>query len=451
METLAYIHLVTTTESPEDVELTLNPFDPKWLEQLSWKKLPSSAWIHLGAITISLTVLSMASSSALALQTGNQGSQVMALQQQLKAAGYYDGTITGFYGSQTQAAVRRFQQAKGIGVDGIAGPKTLSALSGTFSADSNLAQAILLHRGDRGTTVTQLQTALKTEGFFNRPVTGYYGSITEEAVRRFQQSRGLRADGIAGSNTLYALGGIYIGRNIPTSTELRYGDTGSAVSQLQNRLKALGFYNADETGYYSRLTEQAVSDFQRSRGLSVNGIAGPTTLAALQNNSPGNSTTAILRRESRGAAVSQLQNRLKALGFFQANVTGYYGSLTEEAVRKFQRSRGLSVNGIAGPTTLAALQGNSPSNKPSYVATQTQLRYGDSGTAVAQLQNRLKALGFYKYEVTSYYGRLTEDAVSDFQRSRELSVNGIAGPTTLAALQGISPGSNSTAVAALQR
>jgi peptidoglycan hydrolase-like protein with peptidoglycan-binding domain len=223
------------------------------------------------------------------------------------------------------------------------------------------------------------------------------------------------------------------------------------VSQLQNRLKALGFYNADETGYYSRLTEQAVSDFQRSRGLSINGIAGPTTLAALQNNSPGNSTTTILRRESRGTAVSQLQNRLKALGFFQANVTGYYGSLTEEAVRKFQRSRGLSVNGIAGPTTLAALQDNSPSNRPAYVATQRPLRYGDSGSAVTQLQNRLKALGFYKYEVTSYYGRLTEDAVSNFQRSRGLSVNGIAGPTTLAALQGVSPGRNSTAVAALQR
>lgn len=451
METLAYIHLVTTTESVEDVELTLKPFDPKWLELLNWKKLPSSAWIHLGAIAISLTVLSMASGNALALQQGNQGAEVMTLQQQLKAAGYYDGKITGFYGSQTQAAVRRFQQTKGLGVDGIAGPKTLSALSGTFSADSNLAQAILLRRGDRGTTVTQLQTALKAEGFFNRPITGYYGSITEEAVRRFQRSRGLRADGIAGSNTLYALGGIYIGKNIPTSTELRYGDSSSAVSQLQNRLKALGFYNADETGYYSRLTEQAVSDFQRSRGLSVNGIAGSTTLAALQNNSPGNSTTPILRRESRGAAVSQLQNRLKALGFFQANVTGYYGPLTEEAVRKFQRSRGLSVNGIAGPTTLAALQGNSPSNRPAYVATKTQLRYGDSGSAVAQLQNRLKALGFYKYEVTSYYGRLTEDAVSNFQRSRGLSVNGIAGPTTLAALQGVSPGSTSTAVAALQR
>lgn len=292
METLAYVHLAASSESSEDVELTLNSLGLRWFEQLNWKKLPSSAWIGLGVIAISFSILTYSTSNAIALQTGNQGLQVTSLQQKLTAAGYYNGPITGFYGSATQVAVRRFQEAQGLVVDGIAGPTTLSTLYGTASGSSNLPPGILLRRGSRGI----------------------------------------------------------------------------AVTQLQNRLKTQGFYNGSLTGYYGRLTEAAVRDFQRSRGLSVNGLAGPTTLAALQGNPLGNSTTTILRRGSRGTAVSQLQNRLRVVGVYNGPVTGYYGELTEAAIRDFQRSRGLSVNGIADPMTLGALQGVSPLRNPTAIA-----------------------------------------------------------------------------------
>jgi peptidoglycan hydrolase-like protein with peptidoglycan-binding domain len=359
METLAYVHLTASSESLESAQL-------RCFEQLNWKKLPSSAWIHLGAIAISLAVLGMASNSALALQTGNQGSQVTTLQQKLTATGFYKGQITGFYGPTTQEAVRRFQQAQGLPIDGIAGPNTLSALYG-MSGSSSLPIAILLRRGSRGIPVTQLQNTLKAQGFYQGPVTGYYGGLTEEAVRKFQQAQGLSVDGMAGSKTLSALGGNSDIGGIPTGTQLQLGNSGSAVTQLQNRLSALGFYKGPITGFYTELTEAAVRDFQRSRRLSVNGIADSTTLAALQDNLSSHSTT-ILQRGSQGKAVSQLQNRLRAVGVYQGPVTGYYGELTEAAVRKFQLSRGLSVNGIAGPTTLGTLQKVSPNSSPTAIA-----------------------------------------------------------------------------------
>ena len=359
METLAYVHLTASSESLESAQL-------RCFEQLNWKKLPSSAWIHLGAIAISLAVLGIASSSALALQTGNHGSQVTTLQQKLTATGFYKGQITGFYGPTTQEAVRRFQQAQGLPIDGIAGPNTLSALYGT-SGSSSLPIDILLRRGSRGTPVTQLQTTLKAQGLYQGPVTGYYGGLTEEAVRKFQQAQGLSVDGMAGSKTLSALGGNSDIGGIPTGTQLQLGNSGSAVTQLQNRLSALGFYKGPITGFYTELTEAAVRDFQRSRRLSVNGIADSTTLAALQDNLSSHSTT-ILQRGSQGKAVSQLQNRLRAVGVYQGPVTGYYGELTEAAVRKFQLSRGLSVNGIAGPTTLGTLQKVSPNSSPTAIA-----------------------------------------------------------------------------------
>jgi peptidoglycan hydrolase-like protein with peptidoglycan-binding domain len=203
----------------------------------------------------------------------------------------------------------------------------------------------------------------------------------------------------------------------------------------------LGFYNGPVTGYYSDLTEAAVKDFQRSRKIQVNGIAGPQTQGALYSNNGGSADggggtpSAILQRGSRGTAVTNLQNRLKALGLFTGPVTGYYGDLTEAAVRNFQRSRNIQVNGIAGAQTQAALYGTSGGSAGSGGGTSYSiLQRGSSGTAVTNLQNRLKSLGFYTASVTGYYGDVTESAVRDFQRSRGIQVNGIAGSQTQAAL-----------------
>ena len=58
---------------------------------------------------------------------------------------------------------------------------------------------------------------------------------------------------------------------------------------------------------------------------------------------------------SRGNEVISIQTKLKQLGFLQGNVDGIYGSQTQAAVRNYQKSRGLQVDGIAGPQTLKSL------------------------------------------------------------------------------------------------
>ena len=64
---------------------------------------------------------------------GSRGDEVRKVQQKLKNLGYYTGNVDGIFGTQTQSAVRRFQRDKGLSVDGIVGPKTLSALGITGS------------------------------------------------------------------------------------------------------------------------------------------------------------------------------------------------------------------------------------------------------------------------------------------------------------------------------
>lgn len=70
---------------------------------------------------------------------GSRGDEVKQIQTKLKRWGYYNGNVDGIYGSQTLAAVKSFQKKNGLTVDGIAGPKTLSAMGITSSSSSSSA------------------------------------------------------------------------------------------------------------------------------------------------------------------------------------------------------------------------------------------------------------------------------------------------------------------------
>ena len=75
-----------------------------------------------------------------------------------------------------------------------------------FSSSSQLAVDVLSQYGSRGEEVTKIQTRLKSWGYFSGEVTGYYGSQTTEAVKRFQQKHGLSATGVADRKTLELIG-----------------------------------------------------------------------------------------------------------------------------------------------------------------------------------------------------------------------------------------------------
>lgn len=84
---------------------------------------------------------------------GSRGSEVRTIQDKLKRWGYYNGSVDGIYGTQTVSAVKKFQQKNGLTADGIAGPKTLSAMginsssSGSSgSSGSNSSDVTLLSK-----------------------------------------------------------------------------------------------------------------------------------------------------------------------------------------------------------------------------------------------------------------------------------------------------------------
>ena len=67
------------------------------------------------------------------------------------------------------------------------------------------------------------------------------------------------------------------------------------------------------------------------------------------------SISVLSKYGSRGAEVTEIQTRLKRWGYYDGNIDGIYGTLTKNAVIKFQKKNGLTADGIAGPKTLAAM------------------------------------------------------------------------------------------------
>lgn len=335
-------------------------------------------------------------SSASGLKLNSKGTDVRNLQQDLTTLGYYWAEITGNFGAKTETAVRRFQEENGLTADGVAGTKTLNAIAaavarkgGTPASGGSAGTTLKLN--SQGTKVSQLQTDLKQLGYYYAEITGNFGAKTEAAVKAFQKAKGLTADGVAGTKTLNAIaaavdkaGGSSSGSS---STNMKLGSTGAAVSALQQNLTTLGYYYGDVTGHYGNLTQQAVKKFQKAKGLTQDGVASTATLnaitSALKNAGvdvgPGTVAT-TLREGDKGTAVTELQTMLKKLNYYYGSVTGSFGSLTKQAVRKFQDDNKLTVDGVAGPATINKLRtltgGSADSGSSSGSTVTTDKSYG---------------------------------------------------------------------------
>jgi len=123
--------------------------------------------------------------------------------------------------------------------------------------------------------------------------------------------------------------------------ELNRGDESFFVEIMQHLLRARGF-GLIADGVFGPITEQAVRDFQGSQGIAVDGVVGPVTWSRL---------FITVRRGSTGEAVKGVQVRMNQRQADPIAVDGDFGPLTEAAVREFQQSRDIDVDGVVGPIT----------------------------------------------------------------------------------------------------
>lgn len=141
-------------------------------------------------------------------------------------------------------------------------------------------ESLPLRIGDHGAAVDDLHDRLRRAGEDPGDDAGY-DRQTEQAVRRFQESRAIRIDGICGRQTWSALveAGWRLGDRL--LFERQPMQRGDDVADLQHRLGGLGFLDDRVDGFFGPRTRQALQDFQRNTGVTVDGICGPETIASL--------------------------------------------------------------------------------------------------------------------------------------------------------------------------
>jgi cell wall-associated NlpC family hydrolase len=198
------------------------------------------------------------------LKIGSRGPAVAAAQRALGIP------ADGLFGPQTRRAVRTFQRAHGLQVDGVIGPVTGGAL-GT--------------RGGTATPVASGSVTMSLQHALGVAADGDYGPVTRAAVRRFQAAHGLGVDGVAGPQTLGALG-------LPANVTLGEpaaggGGGGSALAAARSvigtpyALGGVGPGSFDCSGLTQWAMRQAGITLPRT-SYSQWGVGSPVSRAAVQ-------------------------------------------------------------------------------------------------------------------------------------------------------------------------
>lgn len=241
---------------------------------------------------------------------------------------------------------------------------------------------------------------------------------------------------------------------------LRRGSTGREVEQVQFWLSSLAQFDSaiptvSVDGNFGAATERAVIAFQKSEGLTQDGVVGQATWDALyaawvnaQSDAGGTAYPGTaLRTGSKGNDVRLVQFWLRMAaenysGLSTVTVDGNFGSGTASAVRAFQNLFGLTADGVVGAATWAKLNevGLAVANNLVEYNVQpgqfvTTLREGSSGTPVRALQYNLRLLAAYYRDVPTVtvdgvFGAATRRSVVAWQQHAGLTADGVVGPLT---------------------
>lgn len=199
---------------------------------------------------------------------GAEGTDVEQLQTRLYELGYLQ-KVTSYFGTDTEAAVKEFQKRNGLGADGNVGKNTREILY------SSNAIPLSFHLGDENDEILKYQKRLYELGYMTTPPDSKYGNDTVNAVKSFQDNNGLIADGYIGPATKELLMS-----GDAEEYAVKTGDSGDAVTNIQEYLKKLGYLRG-ATGYFGSDTYNAVINFQKKNGLTADGKVGSQTISKL--------------------------------------------------------------------------------------------------------------------------------------------------------------------------
>lgn len=307
----------------------------------------------------------------------------------------------------------------------------------------------VLQRGSNGVEVADLQKKLIELKYLKGTPDSYFGINTEKAVLNFQKDANLIMDGIVGEDT-WSLLNVAEDEPLPVNEPtIKEGDTNLFVTNLQLKLKTLGYYDNAPTGFFDQNTEKAVKEFQEKNNLKSDGIVGQHTWRLIKNEyfnkqNPIPVLISPMLEGSSGDEVKILQENLQKINYYQGEITGIYDVKTGNSVEKFQKDNNLIPTGIVNQLTWETIEEklnksvrtnllvNELRQKP--VLSRETIKSGSTGPDVRDLQFYLKELSYYNGTIDGSFGAGTNSAVRSFQSNNNLLVDGVVGRNTWSAL-----------------
>lgn len=289
------------------------------------------------------------------LSKGSSGDAVLKLQNRLNELGYSCGTADGIFGKRAVRAVRLFQGDCGMTETGKADPATQKAL---YASDApEYVKYKLLTKGSVGIRVEDLQTRLVDLGYMAGPVDGEYGADTVAAVKLFQEQIEIKADGKAGEKTQKSLNAD----SAPfceSYIDLRKGNIGIRVEELQGALYNLDYLDHRPSGTYDSETVSAVKAYMDNNGWDGNGKTAPAELVAeICNTIPGPKPyptpepyedLQVITIDEAAYVYNEVNAARAELGLSQV------GSI-EDAIIALQKMLGVPATGVYNQTTYDAV------------------------------------------------------------------------------------------------
>lgn len=277
--------------------------------------------------------------------------KITEIQQTLAKLGYYTYEVTGYYGEATTAAVKDFQAKAEIEVTGNVDEATWNAIF----ADSAPVKYNSYKSGDydeEQTGIKDIQDKLValsylTAGEYEE---GKFDGNTVIAMQLFQSANGIEATGEADFNSQLILFSGSAVEN-PNAGAVIYGMSGSAVTKLQERLKALRYTTDEPTGIFDDATLKAVNAYQKNAGLEVSNSLSAEELKVLYSDKAVKSEDYDnLQVGYNGSDVKSLEGDLTKLGYYEGSITGEFNDELETAVQDYQKENKLEANGVADDT-----------------------------------------------------------------------------------------------------
>ena len=284
---------------------------------------------------------------------GMSGAAVAAFQRALNSIGFYEGPMDGIFTSQLSEVVSRFTAC--VDTEKPATPavqkaaeEILSDLIARYGA-GNFALEIVNQAAITVTTKEKIRlykTASSSSKYLATIAKGKAVTILEKGDVWSRASYGGKTGYLATSKLKFVTKEKQTalwGRRADAlyASDLDSDSLGSAVTQLQDRLRTLGFYDGAVSRMYDAATSGAVMDYQKAAGLEPTGIATVAIQHAIFDSDTITGTFVTLSEGAEGPAVSVLQSALTSLQYGQDLTSGRYDADTADAVRLFARSNGL--------------------------------------------------------------------------------------------------------------